>query len=296
MATQVLFFMYTIGMAIFEEQTIEITNEEISKWYPMLAMPCYDQLISEPTFMSMMRVAMSFKEIGLKFSIATISDSLISRSRNQMVAKFLANPEFTHIMFIDVDLGFIPDDILKLLWHDKDVITGAYPIKDVNWDKVKLNVEKGYPADKILERSLRFVVNPVKNPGNATVNVDRGAIEIYDAGTGFMLIKRSVFERMIQAYPELYYNDDTGSLNEEERKWTYAFFNSYVDPDKHRFLSEDYGFCRYWQEIEGKVWVDPSIEMMHLGRMKYKATMLTFLEDNIVQTETANELQKGDEA
>lgn len=278
--------MYNVGMTIFEEQTIEITNQEIESWYPMIAMPCYDQLISEPTFMSMMKVALSFKEIGLKFSVATISDSLISRSRNQMVAKFMANKEFTHIMFLDVDLGFVPEDILKLLWHDKDIITGAYPIKDVLWNKVKSNVEKGVDADKLLEKSLRFVVNPVKDPGSSRVNVDKGAIEIYDAGTGFMLIKRCVFEKMIEKYPELRYIDDTGSLNEEERKWTYAFFNSYVEPDKHRFLSEDYGFCRYWQEIEGKVWVDPSIEMLHLGRMKYKATMLSFLEENIVSTES----------
>lgn len=269
-------------MTIFEEQQIEITNEQIANWHPLIAMPCYDQLITEPTFMSIMKSAMMFKDIGLKFSIATISDSLINRARNSMVAKFLAHPDFTHLLFIDVDLGFEPEDILKLLWHDKEIITGAYPIKDVLWEKVSENVKKGVPTDKLLERSLRFVVNPVKDKDNRTINVDNGAIEIYDAGTGFMLIKRSVFEKMIDAYPDLRYSDDTGSLTDEEKNWTYAFFNSYVEPVKNRFLSEDYGFCRYWQEIGGKVWVDPSIEMTHIGRMKYKATMLTFLEDNVV--------------
>lgn len=257
----------------------------IESWHPLIAMPCYDQQITEPTFMSMMRTAMMFKDIGLKFSIATISDSLINRARNNMVAKFLAHPEFTHLMFIDVDLGFQPEDILKLMWHNKDIITGSYPIKDILWEKVTENVNKGVPSDQLLERSLRFVVNAVKDKDNTTVAVENGAIEIYDAGTGFMLIKRSVFEKMIDAYPELRYHDDTGSLDEEEKKWTYAFFNSYVDSDKKRFLSEDYGFCRYWQEIDGKVWVDPSIEMIHLGRLKYKGTMLTFLQDNMVQPE-----------
>lgn len=270
-------------MTIFQEQQIEIKEEQIKKWHPMIAMPCYDQMITEPTFMSMMKTAMMFKEIGLQFSIATVSDSLINRARNNMVAKFLANPEFTHLMFIDVDLGFEPQEILKLLWHDKEIITGSYPIKDILWDRVEQNVKKGVPANKLLEKSLRFVVNAAKGPENLNLKVDNGAIEIYDAGTGFMLIKRSVFEKMIEAYPELKYTDDTGSLSKEEKKYAYAFFNSYVDPDKNRFLSEDYGFCRYWQEIGGQVWVDPSIEMIHLGRLKYKGTMLTFLEENIVQ-------------
>lgn len=280
METHGVFFVYTVGMEAFQEQVIEITNEMVNSWNPMFAMPCYDQMITEPTFMSMMKTTMMFKEIGLKFSIATTSDSLINRARNQLVAKFLANPEMTHIMFIDVDLGFSPEDILKLLWHDKEVITGSYPIKDIRWDKVCEDAKKGVPSSELLGRSMRFVVNPVKDATNLNLTVDKGAIKIHDAGTGFMLIKRSAFMKLIEAYPELKYNDDTGSLNEEERKWSYAFFNSYVEEGSGRFLSEDYGFCRYWQKINGDVWVDPSFDLTHLGRLRYRATMLTYLEEN----------------
>lgn len=272
-----LFFVYTYGMTIFKEQSIEIDQEQINSWYPMIALPCYDQLVSEPTLMSIVRTVMQFKEIGLKFSICTMSDSLISRARNQIAAKFLANPEFTHLMFIDCDLGFQGEDIIKLLWHDKEVATAAYPIKDVNWQLVAENVKNGVDPENLLKNSLRFVVNTVNQQGDK-VQVDKGAIKVYDAGTGFMLIKREVFENLIAAYPELKYVDDTGGLNGEENDWTYAFFNSYVDPDTKRFLSEDYGFCRYLQEIGGEIWTDPSIEMMHLGRMRYKATMLDWLE------------------
>lgn len=266
-------------MTIFKEQTIEIDQEQIDSWYPMLALPCYDQSITEPTVMSLIRTVMRFREIGLKFSVCTMSDSLITRARNQMVAKFMANKEFTHIMFIDCDLGFNSDDIIKLLWHDKDVATAAYPIKDINWNAVAENVNKGVTPENLLENSVRFVVNTVKDKGDV-VRVSKGAIQVYDAGTGFMLIKREVIEKLIEKYPELYYKDDTGGLSEEEREYSYAFFNSYIDPETKRFLSEDYGFCRYLQEIDGEIWTDPSIEMTHLGRMKYKATMLTWLEKN----------------
>lgn len=265
-------------MLTTEEQQIEITSDQIKDWHPLFAFPCYDQQITEPFFMSMIKTVVSFKDIGLKFSISTISDSLISRARNQLVAKFMANKEFTHLFFVDVDLGFNPDDILKMLWHDKEIVTGAYPIKDINWGKVEQAVKSGVEKEKLLDKSVRFVVNPV-NTGQNTVKVDNGAISVYDAGTGFMMIKRSVFEKMFEQYPYLKYNDDTGVLNKEERNHSYALFNSYVDKDNQRFLSEDYGFCRYWQDMGGEIWTDPTIELSHLGRMKYTGKLIDFLID-----------------
>jgi len=265
---------------------IEISNEQIESWYPLIAMPCYDRLVSEPTFMSTIKAAMAFRDINMKFGISTISDSLITRGRNQLVAKFMSNKNFTHILFIDVDLAFSYEDILKMLWHDKDIMTGAYPIKDILWDKVVKLVNEGCEKEKIAEKSTRFVVNPVAGD-SGRVRVDNGAISIKDAGTGFMLIKREVFEKMFEAYPELKYNDDTGSLSGEERENSYALFNSFIDDDG-RFLSEDYGFCRYWQKLGGEVWVDPSIELVHLGRFEYKGRMIDWLVDNASPTQLDN--------
>lgn len=268
-----------------EEIEIEITSEQIASWHPLFALPCYDQQITEPFFMSFLKTAIGFKEIGLNFSVSTLSDSLISRARNQLVAKFMANPGFTHLVFIDVDLAFNPDDILKMLWHDKEIMTGAYPIKDINWNKVLNAAKNGIEADKLLDSSVRFVVNPVRFADQKIV-VDKGAIAVHDAGTGFMMIKRSVFEQMFAEHPELKYDDDTGLLNEEERKYSYALFNSYVDGDK-RFLSEDYGFCRYWQEMQGSIWTDPSIELTHMGRMKYTGKLIDYLQANASTEKTS---------
>jgi len=261
---------------------IEISNTQIESWYPLIALPCYDRQLSEPTVMSLIKMCMAFREVGMKFGISTISDSLISRGRNQLVAKFMANKAFTHIMFIDVDLAFNHEDILKLLYHDKEVMTGAYPIKEIQWDKVVKLVGDGCEKEKIAEKSTRFVVNPVVGE-NKKVRVDNGAISIHDAGTGFMLIKREAFDKMFEAYPELKYKDDTGSLKGDEIENSYGLFNSYVDDDG-RFLSEDYGFCRYWQKLGGEVWVDPSIELVHLGRFEYKGRMIDWLVDNASTT------------
>jgi hypothetical protein len=258
-----------------EKQNIEITPEQIKEWVPMIALPCYDRQLTEPFVMSLVQSLMYFKQIGMKFAISTVSDSLISRARNSLVAKFMANKEFTHILFIDVDLKFKYEDILKMLWHDKEIITGAYPIKDLNWEKIHKLANEGVPADKLAEQGTRFVVNPVK-VGQNRIETDNGAISVLDAGTGFMLIKREAFTKLFEAYPELKYKDDTGSLKGGELDNTYALFNSYVDEDK-RFLSEDYGFCRYWQKIDGKIWVDPAIELSHVGRYIYQGKMIDYL-------------------
>lgn len=264
-------------MSLFETQEIEISHEETSKWNVLFAIPCYDQLISEPTVLSLIKTMMYFRDHNIKFGLCTVTDSLINRARNSVTAKFMAYGS-THLMFIDADIGWEPESIIKLLWHDKDIVTAAYPIKQIDWKQVEANVKKGIPSEELAENSVRFVVNAVKDKDNLNLSISNGAVEIFDAGTGFMLIKREAILSLIDKYPELKYSDDTGSLNDEEKKWTYAFFNSYVDPHLNRFLSEDYGFCRYYQNIGGKIWVEPAIELTHIGRMKYKGTMMTFLQ------------------
>lgn len=263
-------------MPIETPQTkINISRQQIDSWHVFLAIPCYDSHVTEPFMMSLLQTLLYFKDIGLKYSLCTISDSLINRARNNLVAKFMGGESYTHLMFIDCDIQFDKEAILKLLWHDKDVMTASYPIKEINWDSVKLGALKNMDASKLLEFSTRYVVH-LTQPGENEVNVDNGALECFEAGTGFMLIKRQVFDKMFKKYKKLKYDDDTGSLQGVEKDSAYALFNSYVD-DTGRFLSEDYGFCRYWQKAGGKVWVDPTINLTHFGRMKYTGSMIDYL-------------------
>lgn len=259
-----------------EEQkiNISISKDQIENWHVFFAIPCYDSHVTEPFMMSLLQTCLYFKEIGLRYTICTISDSLINRARNNLAAKFMAS-QATHMVFIDCDIQFEKESILKLLWHEKEIMTASYPIKEINWDKVKEGASQNIDSKDLMEYSTRYVVHLTK-PGENVVSFDNGAVECYEAGTGFMMIKRSVFEKMFKKYKKLKYNDDTGALNQEESKYSYALFNSYVDDDK-RFLSEDYGFCRYWQKMEGKVWVDPSINLTHFGRIKYVGKMMDYI-------------------
>lgn len=257
------------------EDKINITKEQLESWNIFFAIPCYDSSITEPFFISFLQTALYLKQVGVNYSVCTISDSLINRARNNLVAKFMANKECTHLMFIDSDIQFDHEAILKMLWHDKDVMTASYPIKEIDWVKVKQMSIDGKEPSEILPNASRHVVH-LTGPGQDKVNVDKGALEVYEAGTGFMLIKREVIEKMIKKYKKLKFKDDTGAITGEENEYTYAFFNSYIDEDG-RFLSEDYGFCRYLQKMNGKIWLDPSINLNHFGRMKYSGNMMEYL-------------------
>ncbi len=261
-------------------ETVKITKEDLAKWKVLIAVPCYDQQVTESFMMSLLDSLIFYTRAGVQFSITTLSDSLISRARNILVAKFMGMEGYTHLMFIDSDIGFTRDAMIKMLWHDKDIVTGSYPIKEIDWNKVQSSVQNGVTSDKLLESSLRFVVNPIKT-NQQEIELDKGAISVYDAGTGFMLIKRQVFERLMTEYPHLKFIDDTGTLNENENKYAYALFNSFVENE--RFLSEDYGFCRYWQDIGGKIWTDPTISLTHVGRIKFRGTMVNYLKTILQQ-------------
>lgn len=237
---------------------IEITNEDINSWHPLFVVPCYDQQITQSFFLSFIELVKQAEKIGLKYDLLTLSDSLISRSRNRAVQYFLSNKEYTHLFFIDADTEFSFESVIKLLWANKDVIGGAPPFKCFYNGK------------------LKFVVNFEKNPKNATV--DRDFIKVHDIGTGFTLIKRSVFNSLIEKYPELKYEDD---FNKDIDN-LYNFFNPHIDPIEKRYLSEGHAFCRYWREIGGEIWIDPTIEMGHLGRFMYKGTLANLDSHNVI--------------
>ncbi len=257
------------------ENKISISKEEIAAWNVYIAVPCYDSTVTEPFMMSLLKSMLTFTNIGLKTTVSTIADSLVSRARNMLVAKFMASSEHTHLLFIDADISFDADAILKLLWHDKEVIAAAYPVKEINWEKTEEMVKAGIPIKAAVKESARFAFSAIQ-PGQTKIDVSNGAISAYDLGTGFMLIKRETIEKMIEAHPELKYTDDTGSLSAEEQKYTYNFFNPHID-SRQRYLSEDYAFCRYWQQLGGKTWLDPSIDLVHTGRYRYSGSAQAYV-------------------
>jgi hypothetical protein len=213
------------------------------------ATPCYGGSLTDQYFLSMIRTLQTFIKHGINFRITTLrNESLISRARNILTAMFLES-ECTHLLFIDADIEFQPDDVLRALAYDKPIMAGAYPKKTLP-----------------IQYALNF---KFQNPETRQIRVENGAVELLDASTGFFLIKREVFEKMIEAHPELHYRNDS-NIDESLEKHCYALFDTMIDPHDNRYLSEDYTFCRRWQALGGEIWLDPNAKLNHVGSYTFE--------------------------
>ena len=203
-----------------------------------ICMPCYGGMLTESTFMSYIKWANTCRQLGIDWTMETMTnESLISRARNTLTAKFLHNKESTHLMFIDADIGWEPWHLLVMLNRDVDVIGGLYPMKSL----------------------------PVKWCVNGFEGAEEGADglqEVSKTGTGFMLIKRHVFEKL-DAHPATKpFINDIG-LPVELNPYMKTYFDTAVR--ENRYYSEDWTFCENWRDLGGKVWVDKRVLLKHTG-------------------------------
>ena len=206
--------------------------------------PCYGGQITEVCFSSYLQWTILALQNNLDFMVDTLSnESNVNRARNSCAAKFLSG-DATHLMFVDADIQFNPQDIVKLVAHDKDIVGGIYP-------------QKTLPP--------KMVVNTLNNGA-----CEGDLVEVGTLGTGFMLIKRAVFERMIDAGAQKY--TDAIGLSTVENDHQYDFFNCTID-SQGRYLTEDWSFCRKWRELGGAIWADTSIALAHVGYYRFQPDM-----------------------
>ncbi|WP_448187673.1 hypothetical protein [Azospirillum sp. sgz301742] len=233
-----------------------------------VATPCFAGNITHAYHTSMMTLAAELSHRGVRFSaIYTAGDSLITRARNRLLGQFLENPEFTHLMFIDADIGFSTDQVLRLLNSGHGVVGGIYPLKNVFWDRI---APDGLPPDIREARSLEYVVGAGDSPEEDA----QGFLKVEYVGTGFLLIARDVIERLCEAFPETrYYTDDSADKDFFQRGGTpsprYALFETKIDTATGRYLSEDYAFCDLCHEIGEPIWADLQSRLEHIGFSTY---------------------------
>src|SRR5215472_15484612 len=230
----------------------------------VIATPCFGGQVASIYASSIFALQSALRaksNVGLKVHLRD-GDALITRARANLVTLFLDDPDATHLLFVDADIGFTPEQVFRLIQSGADVVAGCYPIKRVNWDKVRRAAAAGRPD--LASSSLDYVLE-LDNPDK--VRAVGGFTRVRYAGTGFLMIRRHVLERMC-AHPDY---APLQFLREHSRDALagspnrFALFECMIDPATGTYLSEDFAFCRRWTDIGGEIWADLESRLDHVG-------------------------------
>jgi hypothetical protein len=262
------------GFKTVDGDKVTVNMDFLRKMNIFFATPCYGGMVSDQFFLSMFRMSQVLIQYGIPFRLTTLrNESLITRARNILTAMFLEDTSCTHLMFIDADIEFDPDSVIRMLAMDKDIIAGAYPKKTINWNNIYNAASSG--ITDLASYGADYAINLKIQEGNK-VKTSMGAIEVLDASTGFFLVKREVIEKLVEAHPELHYKNDS-SIDPKFNPYCYALWDTMIDPSDRRYLSEDYTFCRRWQNLGGEIWVDPNTRLNHVGSYTFEGNLNNIL-------------------
>jgi hypothetical protein len=273
----------------FEDRVSEYLSKNKVCLY--ILTPHYGGMCHVTYMRSLMKTQDRLRELGVDLHIEFCNnDSLVSRARNNLVARAMSNTNMTHMLFIDNDITWDPDSILKLLLAEKPVVGGIYPLKHYNWEKL-VNTNPETPNENVIQnwidrknqsmfkdaipdvdlihhRLLSYNLNLATN----TMHIENNLTKVRHIATGFMMIKRKVIEKLQQAFPSTKYVDDIGFLQPEENKHAYALFDCGVE--EGHYFSEDWLFCHRWTKMGGEIHVEVTINLNHTGPVDYRGCYL----------------------
>jgi len=255
-------------------------KEYLSKTSLMIGTPCFGGNVCLNYLVAMLDTVVVLKHFGVNYKLQTIgTESLINRGRNYICAEFLGS-ECDHLLFIDADLGFKPDLIIRLLLSRKEVISAIYPLKQYNWDKIIKYIKSKDSVD--IEQMILSTSSFVWNCHDYSSLDPKGFVKVIDAPTGFMMIRRSVLQKLINHKEVVkYVNDTTGYDTVGAKGNFYTFFECMVCPQSNRLLSEDYAFTRRCQNIKIDFWGDIAGSIMtHAGPFIFQGSLGSSLEND----------------
>lgn len=244
-------------------------NEKRPKLF--IATPMYGGMCTGNYVQGLLLTIQKLRSVGVGVQWAQMTnESLITRARNELTRQFLAS-DCDYMMFIDADIGFDGQAVATLLAADRDIACGIYSKKEINWGAVEAAAKIG--QENLADHAGAYVLNMVGGSESAATDED-GMFEVRHGGTGFMLIKRRVFDRLKPEVPTYRIssqkNPDTGDYL---KPLTYEFFATSID-ESGALLSEDYHFCELWRKNEGKIYACPFIPLQHVGSYVFGGDIL----------------------
>jgi len=264
---------------------IKVKIEDLKKHKLFVATPMYGGMAHG----MYVKASLDLQALMSKYGVETrfsflFNESLITRARNYLVDEFLRS-DCTHLLFIDSDVHYNPQDVVALLALDKDVIGGPYPKKAINWNNIALAARK-HPdlAPHELENLVGdYVFNVVKGTQQFSVTEP---LEVLEIGTGYMMVKREVFPILEEKYPQLRYKPDhVGQAHFDGSRYIHAYFDTVIDTldsatggGSERYLSEDYMFCQLWRKTGGSIFLCPWMKTQHIGTYPFTGNLAKIAE------------------
>ena len=268
---------------------IKISVEELRQKHIFVATPMYGGMCSGMYTRSAIDTTTLAARYGIDLKFFYLfNESLITRARNYLVDEFLRAEQYTHLMFVDSDISWDPNDLISLAaLCDEDkhpVIGGPYPKKTIAWEKVRNAVDAGLGDNSPLDLEKYtgdFVFNPTG--GNSRISLVE-PVDVLETGTGFMMIHRSVFEKFKETYPKYSYKPDHNRTEHfKGDRYIHAYFDTIIDNDvwmgkgasnsSDRYLSEDYMFCQLVRKMGLSVWLCPWMVIQHVGHFVFNGNM-----------------------
>ncbi len=225
-----------------------------------IATPCYGGMVTQTYMQSVIALMATASSSNMAFTLGLLGqDALITRSRNTLVASFLETSS-THLLFVDADIGFRADDVVRLVGHGKHVVGAPYPLRMNSWGSAAL--QRLHAGEDVATAALDYVGEPLSPPDR------NGLMPATYAGTGFLLISRPAIEAMVNHYPELRCRHAHVASRDNAREVP-ALFDCLIEPSTRIYLSEDYAFCHRWRAVGGEIWLDTAIRLTHCGMSEF---------------------------
>lgn len=255
-----------MGARIVELQEQTAAPKNAAKPVLFLATPCYGCMLTVQYLQCLLQTQIDLANNGIGLILQTVgNESLITRARNLLTKQFLESPG-THLLFIDADISWAPQAILRLLQKNEGVVTTSYPKKFHDWSRLERRLASDADTEPLSQAGLDYNLNVT----DRVVQVVDGFAKVLDAATGFMLVKREAIERMYKFYEKelLVVNDLVGAR--QTIKDYVALFDCMIDPDTRRSLSEDFAFSRRWQKMGEEVYMDLAMPLGHTGSFHFE--------------------------
>jgi len=223
----------------------------------VIGTPMYGGMCTSEYTQSLLNLSESANKSDVKLTTIFLgNESLIQRGRNTIAHHFMELPDATHLLFIDADLKFRTEDVVRMIKADKSFIVGPVALKGYNWEEIRQAAVNG--EDDIGRTGGVFNIN--KLPGIDMVD-ENEPFEIEHGGNAFMMLRRDVFETL-KPHTPIYTN---GGRSLPDGVEIYDYFRVEINKDTNHLLSEDYFLCHSYRQLGGKVWCAPWVETGHFG-------------------------------